>query len=77
MVVCTDDFTALELLAHRSRLDPLILHDLLKRRPLFRVDLEHASDDVAALAGEKPEQTPRTLDGLLSLRRRRCVLGIF
>lgn len=53
-----DDFTAVDLLANDGIGNPWLLQNLAHSGSRLGVDVQHAMDDVAAFAGEQPENPP-------------------
>lgn len=65
VVVGRDIFTAVELLADDGISDPRFIQNLAHSGSSFGVDVQHAMDDVAAFAGEQPENPPGSSDDFL------------
>ena len=62
MTWCTPYFTLLLLTADWSLCDPVIFHHLVHSRPLLRIYFQHSSNDVTALSGKYPKQSPGSFD---------------
>jgi hypothetical protein len=67
---CVMDGAVLFLIAHLCVENPVVLQYFLHSRSFRRIDLEHTSNDVPALARKDPEEPPWSFDYFLLVATR-------